>query len=105
MYEAIISLTLQQTDKKLSIKKNLVFYVITGLPAYVLIFYGLKGLGYLPVTYGNSSYYNPSAQSFDTYGFLTTFMPTSNIAPFFIIVGFGIIGLMGLRAYMKYRDG
>lgn len=87
------------------IAKKLLFYLIVAIPAYALIFYGLKGLGYLPVTYGNSSYYNQSAQSFDTYGFITTFTPTSNIAPFFIIVGFGIIGLMGLRAYMKYRDG
>lgn len=85
--------------------RKIVFYLIVGLPSYALIFYGLKGLGYLPVTYGNTSYYNTTAQTFDTYGFLTTFTPTITIAPYFISVGFGIVGLMGLRAYLKYRNG
>lgn len=84
--------------------QKIIFYVIVGLPSYVLIFYGLKGLGYLPVTYGSGNYYNSSVQSFDTYGFLTTYTPTINIAPFFLIIGVAMLTGLVLRAIAKYGN-
>lgn len=84
--------------------QKIVFYVIVGLPSYALIFYGLKGLGYLPVTYGSGNYYNPTAQSFDTYGFLTTYTPAQNIAPYFLIIGVAMLTGLIMRAIVKYSD-
>lgn len=91
----------------MSYARSIFFYLIVGTPAYILIFYGLKGLGY--IQYG---YYTPPQQMYNPYGapsidlgnFLVNYQPAQNIAPFFLISGIIIIVLMIVRAFIKYRS-
>lgn len=90
----------------MSYARNLLFYIIVGTPAYILIFYGLKGLGYIQYGYYTSPpMYNPyGTQSIDLGSYLVNYQPAPNIAPFFLISGIIIIVLMIVRAFIKYRS-
>lgn len=86
--------------------QKIIFYLIVGIPAYILIFYGLEGLGYLQYGgYYTPGTYNPYGQSsFDIGSFLTNYRPTPNIAPFFLVIGIGIVTGLVMRAIVKYSD-
>ena len=91
----------------MSYARSIFFYLIVGTPAYILIFYGLKGLGY--IQYG---YYTPPQQMYNPYGapsidlgnFLVNYQPAQNIAPFFLIIGVGMLTGLILRAIAKYSN-
>lgn len=86
------------------IVKKLLFYLIVAIPAYALIVYGLKGLGYLQTGYYNSmQQYNPyNTPSIDIGAYLTNYQPPYNLAPYFLIIGVGMFTGMALRAAAKY---
>lgn len=90
----------------MSYARYIFFYLIVGTPAYILIFYGLKGLGYIQYGYYSSpQMYNPyGTQTIDLGAYLVNFQPTINTAPFFLIIGAGILAGLVLRAIMKYRS-
>lgn len=90
----------------MSYARNLFFYLIVGTPAYILIFYGLKGLGYIQYGYYTSPpMYNPyGTQSIDLGSYLVNYQPTPSIAPFFLIIGAGILTGLILRAIAKYSS-
>lgn len=90
----------------MSYAKYAFFYLIVGIPAYALIFYGLKGLGYIQYGYYSSpQMYNPYGTStIDIGSYLVNFQPAANIAPFFLIVGVGMLTGLILRAIAKLTD-
>jgi len=77
---------------------NVIFYLVVGLPAYLLIIYGLRGYGIFPYSYINTNYGYQPAQ-FD----LVNFSPNPIFAPYFLIAGFGILGGIIFRSVIKYR--
>src|SRR5574337_1038552 len=90
----------------MSYVRYLLFYLIVGTPAYALIFYGLRGLGYIQYGYYSSSAtYNPyGTPTIDLGSYLANYQPSVSIAPFFLIIGVGMITGLVLRAIAKYTD-
>jgi len=90
----------------MSYAKYILFYLIVGTPAYVLMFYGLKGLGYIQYGYYTMPQtYNPyGVQSFDLGTYLVNYQPIPSIAPFFLVIGAGMLTGLVLRAVAKYSS-
>jgi len=86
----------------------IIFYVVTAIPAYILIYFGLTGIGIL----------QPYSFNINQYGY-TSYVPTSQFALYYILVGsgitFGIIlhlikklnnnSLEGLTDFLKLKSG
>ena len=86
--------------------KYIIFYLIAGTPAYFLLYFGFKGLGWLPSGYYGVQMYNayPGATSFDVYSFILNFVPTPGLTPFFFVAAGIIFAMLGGRAIMKYTE-